>query len=361
MLQKLEPGEYHIALPILSSVEHALIAQTVAEGTTPGWVAVDSREQPRTVLASAPAAEYVIGDCSSPEFNQALVSLITEEIIPQGRQKGWAVFNLHYWPDGWEQVLDVVFANTVVVKNYQRYFKFAKRCVEWQGMLPAGFTLHQINGKLLEQEHLENVARIRGSAEGDFGSVEAFLQRGFGLCLLHGDVVASWCTSDAASGNRCELGIHTDRRYRRRGLATIALAATVDHCLAQGLTEIGWHCWSQNLPSAAVAEKVGFEEVTRHHAIHIWLNPIDGLLVNGNLALMRYQFAEAAGLYEQAFGEKEALAAEAQPPYLLQRPGAEMAYRFKAACARALAGEQDAALVELEKALEAGTDRWAGY
>ncbi len=361
MLQRLEPAEYHITLPILASVEHALIAQAVAEGTIPGWVAVDSREQPRTVLISAPAAEYVIGDYGNSAFNQSLVSLITEEIIPQGRQKGWAVFNLHYWPDGWAQLLDDVFADTVVVKNYQRYFKFAKRRIQWQGMVPPGFTLRQIDGALLEQQGLENVARIRGSAEDDFGSVEAFLQRGFGFCLLHGDVVASWCTSDAVSGNRCELGIHTDRRYRRRRLATIAVAATVDYCLTHGLTEIGWHCWSQNLPSVAVAEKVGFEEVTCHQAIHIWLNPIDGLLVNGNLALMRYQFAEAAGFYEQAFAETGALAAQAQLPYLLQRPGAEMAYHFKAACARALAGEWGVAMEELERALEDGTDRWAGY
>jgi hypothetical protein len=101
--------------------------------------------------------------------------------------------------------------------------------------------------------------------------------------------------------------------------------------------------------------------VARHHAIHIWLNPVDGLLVNGNLALMRYQFAEAAAFYEQALAGEEALAGETQRPYLLQPPRAEMTYRFKTTCARALAGEQDAALAELEKALEAGTDRWAGY
>jgi GNAT superfamily N-acetyltransferase len=361
MLHKLEPAEYHMALPLLATVEHALIAQSVAEGTIPGWVAVDSPDQPRTALVSAPAAEYVIGDCSNSQFNQALASMIREEIIPQGREKGWAVFNLHYWPDGWEQLLDDVFADTVVVKNYQRYYQFANRRIEWQGTVPRGFTLGPIDGALLEQQDLENMARIRDSAEGDFGSAEAFLQRGFGFCLLHGDVVASWCTSDAVSGNRCEIGIHTDRRYRRRGLATITVAATVDHCLSHGLTEIGWHCWSQNLPSAAVAEKVGFEEVTHHHAIHIWLNPIDGLLVNGNLALMRHQFGKATAFYERAFAEKEALAAEAQSPYLLQRLGAEMAYRFKAACAQALAGDRDSALQELEKALEKGTDRWAGY
>ena len=61
----------------------------------------------------------------------------------------------------------------------------------------------------------------------DSWGVEDFLARGVGQCLVHGNTIASWCIGDYAAGHACEIGIHTDERYRRRGLATLAVRATL--------------------------------------------------------------------------------------------------------------------------------------
>jgi RimJ/RimL family protein N-acetyltransferase len=68
----------------------------------------------------------------------------------------------------------------------------------------------------------------------------------------------SWSLADCIVGDACEIGIHTAEDYRRQGLATLTAAATVDGCLARGLTAIGWHCDVDNLGSRGVAERVGF-------------------------------------------------------------------------------------------------------
>ena len=61
------------------------------------------------------------------------------------------------------------------------------------------------------------------------------------------------------------LSVHP--AYRRRGLATIVVAATVAHALAAGYHEVGWHCSEDNQGSQGVAEKVGFTLTHRFHAL----------------------------------------------------------------------------------------------
>ena len=62
-----------------------------------------------------------------------------------------------------------------------------------------------------------------------------------------------------ASGSNFELGLATDLAFRGQGLATGVASACVDYCQAEYITP-HWHCWADNLPSVAVAEKVGFKK-----------------------------------------------------------------------------------------------------
>jgi RimJ/RimL family protein N-acetyltransferase len=81
--------------------------------------------------------------------------------------------------------------------------------------------------------------------------------------MLHGDQVVSWSVADCVSGGACEIGIHTRKDYRRRGLGTLTAAAAVDLGLSN-YRFVGWHCDEQNIPSIRVAEKVGFDLERRY-------------------------------------------------------------------------------------------------
>jgi RimJ/RimL family protein N-acetyltransferase len=45
-------------------------------------------------------------------------------------------------------------------------------------------------------------------------------------------------------------------------------SACVDYCLTEYITP-HWHCWADNLPSVAVAEKVGFKKSLVYPAYRI--------------------------------------------------------------------------------------------
>ncbi|MBN1994108.1 MAG: GNAT family N-acetyltransferase, partial [Anaerolineae bacterium] len=220
--------------------------------------------------------------------------------------------------------------------------------------IPDGFVMTQVDEKLLARTRLKNMDHVSEWVVGNWQSVENFMDKGFGFCLLRDDVVASWCIADFGAGNDYEIGIHTDEAYQRRGLATLTVAAAVDHCLANGGKNIGWHCWSSNLASAATAQKVGFEQTVEHPVYHAWYNRFDNFLVQGRFKYQQEKYAEAAAAYETAFKMKEAGEAEALTSHIFADSEIEGWCYYNAARAWALLGDKDAALRNLNKAMAAG-------
>jgi RimJ/RimL family protein N-acetyltransferase len=358
MIYRLDQSEFFRVMPLVADVQHALIVKAVVEGTAPGWIVVDDPLHPKSLFASTPEGNYLMGESHNSDFNKGLEELITGEILPEGRSEGWAVFYLHYHPESWSEWLEALFGNSEPVKDFQRYFQFRELGINWRDNVPAGYNIEQVDGMLLSNTQLRNVDSLRRQAVSNFGSIDGFLANGFGFCLKNGSEIVCWCMSDCVSGDSCEVGIRTDKDYRRQGFATITVSAAVEYCLGVGINQIGWHCWSSNLASAAAAIKVGFEEVMEHRAFIIWLRKVDGLLVNGNIALMQHRFTEAASYFEQAF---ELMARSEEESVLLSSAVERQLYYYHAACAWALAGESKAALETLEKALEIGGFRQGGY
>ena len=353
MIHSLDEKHYARALPILDGVEHALALNAVLEGTCPGEVHVDNPDAPRAVFASTPEGHYVVGDSMNEEFRASLQEFITSTVLPDGQAAGWWYFSLHYWPNGWRDALRAMFDPAHVVEESQKFYRLQRPSVDWREGMPSDCHMEHIDEPLLGRAELANVEKLQRWARSNFGSVEGFVKNGFGSCLVKDDDIVSWCMSDCVSGHRCEIGIHTDHRHRRRGLATLTTAATIEHCLSRGLTHVGWHCHTYNRPSAATAEKVGFQYVLDHRMYRVWFNEVDPLLVNGNIRLMRGEFARAAELYDRALCMAERAGPDPAGSRLLRDPRDAARHRYQAACAWALAGDERAARTSLGNAIDA--------
>ena len=63
-----------------------------------------------------------------------------------------------------------------------------------------------------------------------------------------------------AAGGTCEIGVWLAPDAVGRGLVTRAARAMVDWAVGtRGLRRVEWHCVSENLPSRAVAERLGMQ------------------------------------------------------------------------------------------------------
>lgn len=310
---RLQSSQFEIARPIFAELSSFnLSVAAVLAGDAPGEVWVDEIAHPQVGFAMTSEGHYLAGDARQTSSYAGL-----RKIIPPN---AYLVMD----SPAWETVLDQVWVNRAARRHPREHWRFhEQRLPHWRDLVPASFLVAPVDAELLGKKELKNHPAVAGWVEG-WHSSAYFLQHGFGFCVLHGETIASWCLADCASGPHCEIGIQTDRAYRRRGLAKVAVAAAVEHCLANGFTAIGWHCLSSNTGSRAVAEKVGFVKARDYFACSSVL-PAENA---GDLTPAEYQ--DWAEHYEKALV-------------------GNLQYAYRAAEAWAMAGDTRRALANLSR------------
>ncbi len=252
--------------PLIAGMEHHLSVHALAAGEMPGWVYVDDPGCPRSAFAFNAEGWYLIGDARNQPFNAWLRSFLRDQVVPEARSQSEEELPLHFYPADWEQSQTDILPDLSYRMDYQKYFRFTGPLLDGWQELPAGSALRLVDAQLLSEQDRIPVPDLIAWARGGFGSVEAFLAAGIGMCLEREGQVVSWCMPDCTVGTWCELGVHTLASERRQGYAAITVAATVNGCRAKGFRHIGWHCWSANEASARLAQKVGFGKVMDHPA-----------------------------------------------------------------------------------------------
>jgi len=259
MIYKLDRSAYERTRPLFAELDHQLTALAVIEGRCPGSIWVDSFARPRSAFMASPEGHFLVGHRGNAAFNLALNKLILGTLLGSDVEgQGVESMVLVCHPEVWKEQFDVVLAGCAPICECRLHYLFEGPLVDWRDQVPEGLAIERIDQALLARPGLCIPTHVNRWMMHNWGSVEGFLRQGLGFCAVEGQEVVSWCLTDCTSGSACEIGIHTHPEHRRRGLATLATAATVDGCLIQGLTTIGWHCHETNLGSRGVAEKVGF-------------------------------------------------------------------------------------------------------
>lgn len=244
MIYELAPADYARVRALVAGLAYHLSIQAVIDGTVAGRIWVDDVVAPAVAFVLTPEGQYLAGAPTNAAFNQALADLL----LPR---PGAGVV---YDPDTWEAAFAAVLACKFARPYPRRYYTFRHVLLpDWRERVPPGYEMAQVDAQFLARQDLVNLddVRERTVAWADFA------RDGFGFCLVHGDVIVSHCIPDCVSGSACEVGLATHGDYRRRGLGTLTVAATVEYCLGHNVPAIGWHCLANNRGSQRVAEKVG--------------------------------------------------------------------------------------------------------
>ncbi len=130
-----------------------------------------------------------------------------------------------------------------------------------QKMLPEEFTLSRI-----DLDTAKTVPRsVAPAIPFFFGSPESFIEQGFGFCIKHDGVVVSTAMTAMPFEREFEIEVDTvdSPDYRRKGLATVASAALLEHALMENLVPI-WD--AANNASKALALRLGYSNLTPYDA-----------------------------------------------------------------------------------------------
>lgn len=275
---------YHIPSAQSSVLIHDLFAPldfnlavvSILSGNTPGVLYADDPGQSSTALAWFKHRLFLAGSPAGEALDQALAQILCGEMLLQARQDGQTAFILQVADPAWESHLQAILPCLQPVYGLRQQYTCRQLVQPWQPLLPPGYQLHPVDAKLLDTPDLFGVDALRMEMVSERPSMEDFLQRSFGVCLLHDEAVVGFCLSEYnfsctnESGGSCEVGVWTAEVHRRRGLGKLMSLALVEQALQRGYHEVGWHCWVDNLPSAALARSAGFVK-NRDYPFYLYL------------------------------------------------------------------------------------------
>ena len=359
MIHKLKAADFEKIRPLARPWPFACAVDATLDGTCPGAVWVDEPSAPTAAVVDTPEGHYVIGDARNESFNHSMAEFIQATLAPGGRGENWWWFYLRCPSEEWVGAMRKALPEERTYEEPREFYVCRGVATDWRGRIPQEFELLRADAEVLACDDLASLDHLRRWAEGNFGSRERFLEKGFAFCMVHDGQLASFCCADNASGTRCEVGVHTAEGYRRQGLATLTVAAAVDWALSNGFEQVGWHCLRYNLASAATARRVGFRKASDYTAFMVCARAADAWAVKGNFCLIRHEFAAAAERYQKAL---DAVASTGDlASHLLGRREDRTRYASQAASVRALAGEQEADIEMLDAAIEQAGYRQGGY
>jgi RimJ/RimL family protein N-acetyltransferase len=305
---ELDPSEFNRVRMLFAPMDYHLTLASVFSGVTPARVYVDNATHPHAALVWAGHRIHLAGSPDDANFNTAIGGLFTESIYTQEHSANSVMFILYYAEQCWDAVIEEILRLKYPIKTQRQCYVFTldqAPNVDWRTRLPPDFRLAAVNDDLMVQTHLKNLPNLQDEMCSERHSVRDFLEKSFGVCMIHGDELAGWCLSEYNTDHRCEVGIETPAHYQRRGLGMIMTCALVELAHSYGVTSVGWHCWASNIASSATALKAGFTKLCDYPAYFAWYDEVDNLAMHGNLCLNQQQYTDAIQWYELAMSRGE--------------------------------------------------------
>jgi GNAT superfamily N-acetyltransferase len=131
--------------------------------------------------------------------------------------------------------------------------------------LPPGFEAHRMTRELHEKSPRLDAILFR------YGSLDNYLETGLDVCILHGDEYVCEAGADMDIGGVREVGLYTERQFRRCGFGTITVAHLLKWCDELGCSSY-WDCVKLNIGSLKIARKLGFINETSFKLL-AWFPP----------------------------------------------------------------------------------------
>lgn len=344
-LHRVDAGGLERVRHLFAPLAYHLVISAVIEGTSPGRVYADDPVRPASALVLTVEGNFLAGRPDNHAFNAAVARLLEETVFAGDTVRpGDNGFSVVFDSGSWLPALPAMLGGREPILSRRRHLACRRPPPAGRG-LPEDFCLHRVDAGFLCRPGLGPAwaGHAPGWIEVNWGSVESFLTRSLGFCLLHGDAAVSWSIADCASGDRCEIGIRTHPAYRRQGLATLVVTGAVEWLLANGFSRVGWHCAAANPASWRLAEKAGFEHVCAYDSYYVLSDRLAHLAELGWVELSRNRPAGALERFEQA-ARLAAATGRGEPAWLA----------YLTAQALSGLGRGDEALLQLNAALDRG-------
>ncbi|WP_017153907.1 GNAT family N-acetyltransferase [Bacillus bingmayongensis] len=249
-MRKLALTEYHKVLSVLEeNKQTATFAYAVCTRIIDGEIFVNERLTAGLIM-TANGIYYLFGDTYDQEFQCTLISYIENNVLTTEKR-----FTLFVSSIDWETIIENHF-NDSFRKIPRKKFLFQRDIFEDRKRELDGSTYkvmridRNIIGKSTEftEQYFKEY----------WGFTEAFLNHGFGFCILQDQKVVAECVSIFRGNSFAEIDIATHPDHQGKGLARLVAIYFIEHCIQNVITPC-WDCNIDNISSQKLANKLGFD------------------------------------------------------------------------------------------------------
>lgn len=263
--------DLHLLRDLFAAEETSFVFDSMLAGLAPSKVFVNDLNEPTMALVWDGANCFYFAGTSTDESQyQALLNYLKEQILDDATRQRLRGAKVYYSSEIWQKILLEGLQEFKPVVAERVLFKHN---LEQIPIFPdiEGVQIKEINAQIVNLPHLGNLQLMEDEICGMWGTVDKFLQRGFGYCAIQAGQIICWCTGEYFSDNHCGIGIETLEQYQKRGVATQTAAYFVQKCRDMQRTPY-WDSWKSNTPSVRVAEKVGFSRAKEYSLIFVRLD-----------------------------------------------------------------------------------------
>ncbi|MHA2078855.1 MAG: GNAT family N-acetyltransferase [Candidatus Thorarchaeota archaeon] len=261
MFSILSPNQYSAVEPLFRPISNNLVIHTMIEGHPAAKIWANDEKNPSVALLWDRLDEFLFlgGEPESEDIVRELHSILIDEVIAVSKMTGGESLVLQCSSESWVNHIPSLLKGTKIVEKEKILYIFDSQSVlvdkKWRDRISDDYSVLKFDKALSSTlENYDDAVTTTGYVWGDF---DKFTQGGAGFCVVTDEKLVSRCLTDFVRGMEYELYVETNGDFQRKGLATLATNALVEHLSEKGHTII-WHCWGDNEGSIKVAERVGF-------------------------------------------------------------------------------------------------------
>jgi RimJ/RimL family protein N-acetyltransferase len=248
MFSQVESKYFAELAPFAEKMPTYMGLRAIVEGACPHAIVYRDSDSDCAII-SLNSRLYIIGEAPFAET-------LEQHVFPVLPQK-YSV--LHYHPESLKDIIPT--ALSAQTPRFDERLSLILEKPPKSFELPSKYQLAEVNEALLANTALANHAALVEECCSERPSVEDFLAKSFGLCLINDGSLIGWCLSEYNNSHGCEVGIEINGDYKKQGLGSALASAFASFAQARGIKRIGWHCWKDNFASVALAKRLGFELV----------------------------------------------------------------------------------------------------
>lgn len=299
MVVELNRLNFNKVTDLFKGLEYNLSIFSVINKINPGRIFVNDADNPTAALLISPEGMYFTGDAKDNAFNCELNNVLKYDIFKKALEKSDVDYMVFYSSNEWENSFKDIFNSLYPIEDDRRYLELE---IGEFDIVEVSENVKKIDREMLLDNNLKEIDDIRETIIENWSSIDNFLKNGFGYVYIIDGGIVSRCITDCVVEDRCELGVETEKDYRKKGYCTQVVIAALNYCKGNNIKNVGWHCWDNNIPSYKLAEKVGFEQKRDIKVYFGWYNLYANYLINGNYYLKRkVNYKLSAEFYKKAF------------------------------------------------------------